>query len=407
MRRARPDLRPVLAYVAHGLRDPADDTREAGRVAALAARLDADHVVLSVTVERSGEGVESDARRARHAALEAEATRRGASAVLHGHHAEDQAETLLLRLARGTGVDGLAGMAVVSGMRVRPLLDVRRADAHLAAAALVDGALDGVAHDPMNDDLRLARVRLRRDVLPGLAAVGPDPVGALARLATLARADAEVLDAAVATLRASLVIAFGPALLVPSAELRALPAALGRRLVRTLLPDGEARATASVERLRTAPDGWRATLPGPVDAAVDRGHHLVVPVAVPDAPPEPLAGTLHHAPSGMTIVRSGDDLDARLDARPTGALPPGLRADRLTVRLRGAGALTVRTRRAGDRVRTPGGSRPLGDVLADAGVPLALRDLLPVVAGPDGRVVWVPGVVVDASLHAGTPGDGE
>ena len=230
-----------------------------------------------------------------------------------------------------------------------------------------------------------------------LCSLTPDPVGALARLATLARADAEVLDAAVATLRTSLVTVFGPALLVPSAELRALPAALGRRLVRTLLPEGEARATASVERLRTAPDGWRATLPGPVDASVDRGHHLVVPVTVPRASPEALTGTLHHAASGMTIVRTGDDLDAR----PAGALPPGLRADRLAVRLRDAGELTVRTRRDGDRVRTPGGSRPLGDVLADAGVPLALRDLIPVVVSPVGHVVWVPGVVVDASIHAG------
>lgn len=360
------------------------------------------HVVLPVTVERTSEGIESDARRARYAALEDEALRCGAGFIVLGHHAEDQAETLLLRMARGTGVDGIAGMAAVSGMRLRPLLDVRRADVHRAAAALEGGLLESVAHDAMNDDIQLARVRLRRDVLPGLGAIAPDPVGALARLAALARADAEVLDTTVAALRAELVVTVGHAVVVPSARLRALPAALARRLIRTLAPENAAWSAATVERLLGAPDGWRATLPGPVDATVDGRHHVVVPVSIPRPPPQSLVDTVVHIPSGVSVVRDG----AALFARPSGGLPPGVDPDRLTVRLRDPGCLTVRARRDGDRIRTPGGSRPLGAVLADAGVPQPLRDLLPVVADVADRVLWIPGVAVDVSAHDRPAHDG-
>ena len=399
----RPDLELTLAYVAHGLRDRRDDDDEAARVADLAQRVHAAPVVLPVDIHRTGDGLEADARRARHAALEEEVRRQGARFVAYAHHAEDQAETLLLRSARGTGVDGLAGMAVMRGMRLRPLLDVRQADVHRAADTIMPGVVAGASHDRMNDDVRFARVRLRREVLPALAAVSPDPVGALLRLADLARADADVLDTAVTELAEELVVRFGVAVLVPSAALRALPLALGRRLLRVLLPEGEARTAQNVARVLSAPDGWRATLPGPIDVEVDRGHHLVVPVALPHMPARPLDDVVTHQRSGITITRTvGDDLVAHL----SGGVPPGLSADRLAVALNLAGPLAVRTRSDGDRVRTPGGSRSLGDVLNACGVPRAVRDLLPVVVDEADRVVWVPGVVVDVSARRPGAPDG-
>jgi tRNA(Ile)-lysidine synthase len=422
MSHVRADLRPVLAYVAHGLRSSEHDAREAAQVAEVAARLGHPHVVLPVAVGRTGGGIEADARDARHRALELEAARRGARFVVHGHHAEDQAETLLLRLARGTGPDGLAGMAVVSGLRLRPLLDVRRADVHRTAEALLPGVLAGAAHDPMNDDVDLARVRLRRDVLPGLAAAAPDPVGALARLAMLARAESEVLDGLVDELRTTLpVVTLGRASATRSAEVGALPVALARRLLRTLLPTGEARSAANVERVLAAPEGWRATLPGPLDVSIDRGWLVIRPVG--GAGPGSGGGSgggsvaalgpaaaLVHGPSGMTIRRDGVAASGgpvTLVAEPSGGLPPGFASERLTVRLRSAGELGVRGRRDGDRVRTAGGTRMLGDVLADVGVPRALRDLLPVVVDADDRVCWVPGVVVDEDARHRSVGLGE
>ena len=418
---ARSDLRPVLAYVAHGLRGPADDRREAERVGDLARVLGVAHVVLDVEVRRNGEGMEAEARRARHAALEAEAARRGAVCVLLAHHAEDQAETLLLRLARGAGVDGLRGMSPVAGLRVRPLLDVRRADLHRTADEVAPGTMASAAHDPMNDDVTVARVRLRTDVIPALAQVGPDPVAALARLAALARDEAELLDGLVEPLRAELpVVTFGPATLVPTEALRALHPALARRVLRGMLPAGTTASAATIERLRVAPDGWRATLPGPIDASVDRGWHVLRPIdgaadrpAQPDEHAHPQASDHHvlvvgepllHDPSGLLLRRTAAPSDAtatRLMAQPSDGLPPGYSWDRLTLGIPGSavplGELRVRTRRDGDRLRTPVGRRQLGDVLADAGVPRALRDLVPVVVDAADAIVWVPGVAAAAA----------
>jgi tRNA(Ile)-lysidine synthase len=424
---ARPDLRLILAYVSHGLRGEEDDAADAAHVAALAELLDADHVVLDVSVVRTGGGIESDARDVRHAALEAEADRRGAHFVLHGHHAEDQAETLLLRLARGTGVEGLAGMAVTTGRRLRPLLDVRRDDLHRAAdlllaqrveaagrAALGGAALGPARHDPMNDDLAVARVRLRREVLPALARLGPDPVGALARLAAIARDESELLDRLVDELRTTLpLVTFGPVAMIPSGPLRDLPVALARRVLRSALRD--AADAATIERLLAAPDGWRATLPGPLDASVERGWHVLAPAdsAAPGHPGDPVAsvlldvasgGTYVHAASGVRIMvtDAGGGVVAFVAELP-GGVPPGIDPSRLAVRVRSEGPLRLRTRRDGDRLRTPGGTRSLGDILGEVGVPRALRDLLPVISGDvpgeGARPLWVPGVVVDTTVH--------
>jgi tRNA(Ile)-lysidine synthase len=424
--RARPDLRVTLAYVAHGLRGPDVDAAEQARVAALAAQLGAEHVALPVNVVPSGAGVESDARDARHTALEAEVVRRGATAVLLGHHADDQAETLLLRLARGTGVEGLAGMLPVAGPRMRPLLDVRRHDLHRAAQDVHPGVLDRATHDPMNDDVAFARVRVREQVLPALDLIGPDVVGALTRLAVIARDESVALDAAVTELVASLpLVSVGCAIAIPSAGLRALPDGLARRVLRAAFAVLDTEPAAAVhrrpdatvvERLLRAPDGWRATLPGPLDAEVGRGWHVIVPSSAPSrvagpGPKQPLSGaaSVQHEPSGMRLTLTpvepatpGMTDSVTLIALPSGGLPPGLVSGRLRVELRGAGPLQVRTRRDGDRVRTPGGTRSLSDVMAEAGVPRALRGLLPVVVGEDDRVGWVPGLVVDEAVRAGT-----
>ena len=120
-----------------------------------------------------------------------------AAAVLLGHTREDQAETVLLGLARGSGTRSLAGMAQRSGVYRRPLLDLPR-DVVVAAAletASADPRLEPWS-DPHNDDSGFARVRVRHDVLPMLeGALGPGIVEALARTATLAREDADALDA--------------------------------------------------------------------------------------------------------------------------------------------------------------------------------------------------------------------
>lgn len=149
----------------------------------------ADVVIAHVTVG-SGSGPEADARAARYAVLDHEAAERDADLVL-GHTLDDQAETVLLGLARGSGPRSLAGMSVRAGCRLRPMLGLRRERTRAACAELGLEFWD----DPHNADPRFARSRLRERVLPVLESeLGPGMAEALARTADLLRADADLLD---------------------------------------------------------------------------------------------------------------------------------------------------------------------------------------------------------------------
>ncbi len=136
-------------------------------------------------------GPEGAARVARYTAIREVVAQTGARAILLGHTLDDQAETVLLGLARGSGPRSLSGMPAASGPYLRPLLDVPRAD---TVAACAEEALEPWI-DPMNDDPAYTRVRVRRSVLPMLEAeLGPGVAASLARTADILREDAEVLD---------------------------------------------------------------------------------------------------------------------------------------------------------------------------------------------------------------------
>ncbi len=176
-------------HVDHGLR--AGSAEEGREVVALATRLGVASA-RSVHVRlRTGTNVEAAARDARHAALEGLRLELGATAVLLGHTLDDQAETVLLAVLRGSGMTGLSGMAERRGAIVRPLLGVRRAETLAVCAALGFVALD----DPMNHDRRFDRVWLRRELLPALAARSGRDLGVvLARQAAVVREESEYLD---------------------------------------------------------------------------------------------------------------------------------------------------------------------------------------------------------------------
>ncbi|MGZ4467330.1 MAG: tRNA lysidine(34) synthetase TilS [Nocardioidaceae bacterium] len=180
----------VGATVDHGLQpgSAAHAQRLAGRMRDLGAD---EAVVLPVDVGPAG-GPEAAARAARYAALDRLATEAGAAVVLLGHTRDDQAETVLLGLARGSGARSLAGMAPASGRYRRPLLGLSRADTEAACRA--EGL--EVWADPHNSDPSFTRVRVRQDVLPVLEThLGPGVAEALARTARLLRDDADALDA--------------------------------------------------------------------------------------------------------------------------------------------------------------------------------------------------------------------
>lgn len=188
----RQGLRAGAVTVDHGLQ-----TGSAERASALVltlAGLGLDPVECIAVRVASGTGhggPEAAARVARYRALDEAAARTGASAVLLGHSRDDQAETVLLRLARGAGSRSLAGMPARRGHYRRPLLGTGRATLHAACQALGLRPWD----DPQNADPAFTRARVRHQALPALtAALGPGVTEALARTAGQLREDADALD---------------------------------------------------------------------------------------------------------------------------------------------------------------------------------------------------------------------
>jgi tRNA(Ile)-lysidine synthase len=184
-------LQVVGVTVDHGLQE--GSAEHADRVAATMRVLGvAESLTVRVDVEAPGMGPEAAAREARYAVLSEVAERWSAAAVLLGHTQDDQAETVLLGLTRGSGARTLSGMRRSFEVYRRPLLDVTRADTETACMA------EGIDfwRDPHNADERFTRVRVRTKVIPVLEAeLGPGVSAALARTADQLRADTEYLDA--------------------------------------------------------------------------------------------------------------------------------------------------------------------------------------------------------------------
>lgn len=322
-RRGVPGWRVGAVVVDHGLQPGS-----AG-VAARAARdcraLGLDPVAV-VAVDATGPGgPEAAARDARYAALDAEAARLGAAAVLLGHTRDDQAEGVLLGLARGSGARSLAGMPAARGLLRRPLLGVSRAETVAACAAL---GLDPW-HDPTNapadgDAGAPARSRVRARVLPVLEReLGPGVAAALARSADLLREDADALDALAADLLARAEAGGarvdppdpedpGGAVLLDAAVLADAPAALRHRALRAAAVRAGAPA-GSVTRAHVAAvaalvTDWRGQgpvhLPGHVAASRACGR-----LALRAAPPSTDPGAVARGPGGAPGREPDDEGD--------------------------------------------------------------------------------------------------
>jgi len=365
----------------HGLRP--DAAGEAAAAVDAAGTLGLEAWSLRLAVD-AGPGLQERARRARYAAARAHATAHGFDLIATGHTASDQAETVLFRLARGTGRTGAVGMAPLRDDVVRPLLCVTRAEAR---AWCLDRDLP-VVDDPSNDDERFARARVRLGLLPALEAVHPGAELAVARFADRLRDEGALLDAIVDAAWERCAVPRGLACDALAGE----PPAVARLLARRLLEAaGVAADAARVDRaLALASDGGRPVqAPGGL-IAVDRG----VLVAEP-APAPPPRDALLGVPGA---VRFGGLL---VSARRGASSAPS--ADRVALAV--DGPLTVRSARPGDRIALPsGGRRAVGRLLADAGVPQRHRGAVPVVARGE-RVVWVAGYRADPTLLAapGTP----
>jgi tRNA(Ile)-lysidine synthase len=262
-------LRAGAVTVDHDLQ-PGSAERAAGLAASLRAMGLEPVVTLRAEVAGRGDdaypGPEAAARQARYTVIEAAAVEFGAAAVLLGHTMDDQAETVLLGLARGSGPRSLAGMQPAAGRYLRPLLGLRRAQT--VAACTAEGLQPW--QDPHNSDLAFTRTRVRQQILPLMEELlGPGVTESLARTAGLMRDDADALDELAAEAEERLRSADGG---LEVAALAALPVAIRTRLLRRAAiaagsPPGSLSAghVAALDALVTAWHGQRwADLPGGV-----------------------------------------------------------------------------------------------------------------------------------------------
>jgi tRNA(Ile)-lysidine synthase len=358
-----PGLETVVAHLDHRLRD--DAAADAAFVRASCERLGVPVVIEEADVgaiaARERRNVEEVGRTVRYAFFARVARAHGCDVVVTAHTRNDQAETVLLQLLRGSAHP--RGIAPREGRVVRPMLELSKDD--------LRGWLDRIGQawrdDVGNRDLARDRAWLRREVLPRLERRRPGAVVRLARFGQLQRDQADFLAA-----EAERRFGSGP---LARVALAAAPPSLQRealgRLVRS--HGGEVDAL-HLEALRAALPGRAAVrrdLPGGVRVRMLGERIDVVPVG---------------ADEGVSEVGQVGASDVLVD-RPE-ALPEGLPASLLD-----DGPWTLRTPRAGDRIRLRGGTRRVADVLAEAGVPREERADRRLLAR-DGQVVWIDGIEV-------------
>ena len=347
--------------------------------------------------------LEEAARGLRYRFLAGAAHEAGCQAVAVGHTRDDQAETVLLHLLRGSGLRGLAAMAPSSAWPlpaehdaprlIRPLLGLSRADAE---ACCREAGIEPV-RDPSNRSPAHLRNRIRRELLPLLRRYNPRIEDALVRMADAAATDIELLERL-----ASEALATAPskdgAVRLERARLAALPAALQRHAVRLaiarLIGDGRGfsdRHVRSILRANEGRTGARLDLPRHLHVVVQRNAIVLSTAAPPIADPLPDAETPLRTP-GKT--RFGPwRFQTELLKRPPANIASSSNAYSAFLDANACGArLWLRRRRAGDRFHPLGLRRPkkLQDFFVDAHVPRVERDAVPLVCTERG-IVWVVG----------------
>ena len=387
---------------------------------------------------------EAEGRELRYAFFSEVAESLGGAVTLTGHTADDQAETVLFRIARGSGPRGLGGIHPGRPPSpLRPLLPFRRAEIEAYAAA------HGVPHreDPTNRDPRWTRNRIRHEVLPALEAAVPGAAAALASLAGTSRVESAALDQLLDERIAALALAppasaSQPSLTFDREALTALPeplltVLLRRAAARLGSSPGRAATAALLGFVREAASGRRVMLEGGVTVE----HHLAKvhlrasrAEAPHTRPPTGAAASPSPGPS-----RSGPSPRVRVDPptgegvfthgacsvtvswEPADRIPPACERPRTgdgSLR-RGGGSrspfvahfapadvrfpLDVRPWAPGDRITLPYGKKKVKKLLLEARVPADRREGWPVVADCDGTIVWVPGTAHPFRAAASSP----
>ena len=331
---------------------------------------------------QTGRGLEETARAMRYAFLEQTARQIGAAAIATAHNADDNAETVLLHLVRGTGLDGLTGIPPRRGRIIRPLLAASRSSIETYLTH------QGIPHveDSSNQDPAFARNRLRRDVLPVLRALNPGFTDTLAANLTHLRADRDFLQ----DLARPYANAAQPApggLRLPLASLTQPPRPVAVRVIRQVLErlDRWQISAVHLDAILALADGTSpsARLPLPHGLTVQRQYDALLFLSQPPQAPARNFTPLSLTGPGLVTLSSGWQAEIRAvfcpDAPDQG--PFLCHLAELTF------PLTLRPRQPGDHLRLPGRpDKSLKKWYIDQKIPRPLRDLLPVVTDARGLI---------------------
>lgn len=334
---------------------------------------------------------EAEARAARYAFLRRAAAEAGAELVATAHHADDQAETVLFRVLRGSGVSGLVGIAPRTEDLVRPLLPFWRRE--IRACAREAGLR--WREDPGNRGGDPVRNRIRHRLLPWAEReVAPGARRNLVRLAELARADERAWDARLEEAERDAARREGDALVLARAPFAAYDSATATRLLRKLLRqfgvvlDGTGTRLA-LQFITGSPSGREIRVPGGLRLAAEFDRVRVERAGAEPGGDAPLVVPAEPGSGAGEAVVGGRRFRVEWTAGPAGAATGGERSAAFS---RSDLPLVVRGWRPGDRIRTPGGTKTLKKLFVERRVPRSARSRTAVVADAAGRVLWVVGV---------------
>ena len=405
-----------IAHLNHRLRGAASDEDE-GFCRTVAESLSLGIVAEAVDVAEAARhahrSLEDAARRARYEFLPRAAASLGAVRIAVGHTRNDQAETFLLRLLRGAGPVGLAGVHPRAGIVVRPLLDIGRDELrkYLARRGIP------FREDASNLDVAIPRNRVRHEVLPLLRErFSPAIVRTLSREAEIAREDSQYFDQVVARAEANVVSRVKNRIVIDLQALRACPAALSRRIVRRAMQGiapnhfvGFDTVDAVLELADNSSEARHVNSPGQV--AERCGQTLVLrlrhgrglPVDEPGVLPFSYPLTV---PGEVALPEVACQISAEIVQFADGQLRLGGRSDHAIVAAAAvAGPLIVRSRHLGDAFQPLGlgGRKKLQDFFVDRKVRRTERDRVPLVVDRQNRILWVAGYEVGDEFRVTDP----
>jgi len=373
-----------LLHVHHGLRGAAADADESF-CRELAGRLGIPFHRAGLGGEAVPEANREEWLRERRQAVYRDFLARGFDRIALGHTLDDQAETVLLRLARGAGLEGLSGMAArTKAGLVRPLLAVTRRE------ILEFLSSEGVDHreDASNADLRHRRNRVRHRILPALAAeLGPETARVIARSAGVARRERAALARLLRPRREALLAGRRGGWEFRADDFLRQPAPVQLPLLREIVREARGglrglslgHLARALELIRAGRSGRRVTLPGGPVLTLSCG---VVRLAAGPGGAPPFEYRLA-VPGALDIPETGE----RYEAVPAAGQAPGPDA----VLLPDPGPeLVFRSFRPGDRVPAGGGHKKLKKLFLERRVPVPDRGRVTLVTGTSGEILWIP-----------------